>query len=136
MGQGFRGGTPALCIGRNNNLPVKRPKSRNEHNCDGLRQTEPDIHVTVQVDGLPARHFFDGAARQLRVELGDIAPGQTKTVTFTAAVNSNAYGKRFGNTAVISAKNGGPVTPALFEQKYMAPDFGSLERFGKALYEE
>lgn len=27
-------------------------------------------------------------------------------------------------------------TPALFEQKYMAPDFGSLERFGKALYEE
>lgn len=27
-------------------------------------------------------------------------------------------------------------TPAIFEQKYMAPAFGSAERFGKALYEE
>lgn len=27
-------------------------------------------------------------------------------------------------------------TPAIFEQKYMAPAFGSAERFGKALNEE
>ncbi len=66
--------------------------------------------ASVRVDGLTARSFFDGAARQLRVELGDIAPGQTKTVTFTAAVNTNAYGKRFGNTAVLAAENSGPVT--------------------------
>ncbi len=93
------------------------------HNSDKVTSNLKDVVVTdtlseyltlnpnsVQVDGLPARHFFDGTARQLRVELGDIAPGQTKTVTFTAAVNSNAYGKKFGNTAVITAKNGGPVT--------------------------
>ncbi len=93
------------------------------HNSDKVTANLKDVIVTdtlseyltlnpntVQVDGLPARHFFDGTARQLRVELGDIAPGQTKTVTFTAAVNSNAYGKKFGNTAVITAKNGGPVT--------------------------
>ena len=93
------------------------------HNSDKVTSNLKDVIVTdtlseyltlnpdsVQVDGLPARHFFDGTARQLRVELGDIAPGQTKTVTFTAAVNSHAYGKKFGNTAVITAKNGGPVT--------------------------
>lgn len=95
------------------------------HNSDKVTSNLKDVVVTdtlseyltlnpgaVQVDGLTARHFFDGTARQLRVELGDIAPGQTKTVTFTAAVNSNAYGKKFGNTAVITAKNGGPVTVA------------------------
>lgn len=27
-------------------------------------------------------------------------------------------------------------TPAIFEQKYMSPAFGSAERFGKELYEE
>ena len=93
------------------------------HNSDKVTSNLKDVIITdtlseyltlnpdsVQVDGLPARHFFDGTARQLRVELGDLAPGQTKTVTFTAAVNSHAYGKKFGNTAVITAKNGGPVT--------------------------
>lgn len=93
------------------------------HNSDKVTANLKDVIVTdtlseyltlnpnsVQVDGLPARHFFDGTARQLRVELGDIAPGQTKTVTFMAAVNSNAYGKKFGNTAVITAKNSDPVT--------------------------
>lgn len=93
------------------------------HNSDKVTANLKDVVVSdtlseyltlnpnsVQVDGLLARHSFDASTRQLRVELEEIAPGQTKTVTFTATVNSHAYGKRFGNTAVLSAKNGGPVT--------------------------
>jgi uncharacterized repeat protein (TIGR01451 family) len=67
-------------------------------------------HGSVQVDGYTARYSYDNATRQLSVELGDIAPGQTKTITFTAAINSTAYGKSFTNTAVLSADNDGDKT--------------------------
>jgi uncharacterized repeat protein (TIGR01451 family) len=60
---------------------------------------------SVQVDGYSARYSYNNASRQLSVELGDIAPGQTKTVTFAVIVNSSAYGKSFTNTAVLSADN-------------------------------
>ena len=60
---------------------------------------------SVQVDGYSARYSYNNDSRQLSVELGDIAPGQTKTVTFTAIVNSTAYGKTFKNTAILSAGN-------------------------------
>ena len=60
---------------------------------------------SVQVDGLTARYAYDNAGKLLAVELGDIAAGQTKTVTFSAVVNASAYGKTFKNTAVITADN-------------------------------
>ena len=60
---------------------------------------------SVQVDGYTARYYYNNESRRLSVELGDIAPGQTKTITFTTVVNSTAYGKSFNNTAILSADN-------------------------------
>jgi len=60
---------------------------------------------SVAVDGNTAHTTFNSKTRQLTVDLGDIAPGQTKTVTFSATVNASAYGKKFTNTAILSAEN-------------------------------
>ena len=60
---------------------------------------------SVQVDGYSAKYSYNNDSRQLSVELGDIAPGQTKTVTFSAVINSTAYGKSFTNSAILSADN-------------------------------
>ena len=60
---------------------------------------------SVQVDGYSAWYSYDNESRLLSVDLGDIAPGQTKVITFTAVINSTAYGKKFVNTAVLSADN-------------------------------
>lgn len=67
---------------------------------------------SVQVDGFAARNFYDNKARQLTVELGGIAPGQTKTAVFTCKVNSSAYGAEITNTAVLSADNSGEIPAA------------------------
>lgn len=62
-------------------------------------------HGSVQVDGVTVNYSYDNAKRLLSVPLLEIAPGQTKTVTFEALVNTQAYGKTFNNTAVASADN-------------------------------
>ncbi len=60
---------------------------------------------SVAVDGSPVRTTFNSKTRQLTAELGDIAPGQSKALTFSALVNNAAYGKKFSNTAILSADN-------------------------------
>ncbi len=62
-------------------------------------------HGSVQVDGYSARYSYDNESKVLSVEIGDVAAGQTKTITFTCLVNSSAYGKSFQNTAVLTADN-------------------------------
>ena len=62
-------------------------------------------HGSVQVDGATAKYSYDSTSKLLTVNLGEIAAGQTKTVTFEALVNSTAYGKSFNNVAVLSADN-------------------------------
>ena len=60
---------------------------------------------SVAVDGNTVHTTFDSKTRQLTVDLGDINPNETKTVTFSATVNTSACGKKFTNTAVLSAAN-------------------------------
>ena len=60
---------------------------------------------SVQVDEYSARYSYDNESRQLSIELGDVAPGQVKTVIFSVIVNSTAYGMTFKNVAVLSADN-------------------------------
>ena len=62
-------------------------------------------HGSVQVDGYSYNYRYDNASKGLSVELGEIAPGQTKGVTFEVVVNTTAYGQKFENTAVVSADN-------------------------------
>lgn len=59
----------------------------------------------VQVDGYSAVYSFDNETKTLTVKLGDIAPDQTKVVSFDATINSTAYGKTIYNTAVAVASN-------------------------------
>ncbi|WP_217960144.1 isopeptide-forming domain-containing fimbrial protein [Acutalibacter muris] len=54
---------------------------------------------SVAVDGSPVRTTFNSKTRQLTTELGDIAPSQSKTLTFSTLVNNAAYDKKFSNTA-------------------------------------
>jgi len=60
-------------------------------------------HGSVQIDGVTAPYSYDSG--KLSVALGDIAPGQTVTITFAAVINATAYGKTFTNIAVLSADN-------------------------------
>ena len=62
-------------------------------------------HGSVQVDALSANYSYDNSKRLLNVPLFEIAPGQTKVVTFECVVNSTAYGKTFNNTAIAKAEN-------------------------------
>ena len=64
-------------------------------------------HGSVQVDGRTATHSY--ANRTLTVELGDIAPDTSVTVTFSAVVNSTAFGQTIHNVALLDGGNGGPV---------------------------
>jgi uncharacterized repeat protein (TIGR01451 family) len=64
----------------------------------------------VLIDGYTAKYSYDNGSRKLSVELGEISPGQTKTITFSCVVNSTAYGKSFTNTAELSAGNDGDKT--------------------------
>ena len=58
----------------------------------------------MYVDGKSAEHSFkDGV---LSVPVGDIAAGQTVTVTFKATVNNDMYNQTIYNTAVAEGKNG------------------------------
>lgn len=97
---------------------------RNVVMSDALSEYLSFSHGSVQVDGYSAKYSYDNATHGLSVELGDIAPGQTKTITFTATVNSSAYGKSFTNTAVLTADNDGEKTAT---DKGDAVDNGTAE---------
>ena len=67
---------------------------------DGLTFADSSVYV----DGKSAEHSFkDGV---LSVPVGDIAAGQTITVTFKAKVNADMYNQTIYNTAVAEGKNG------------------------------
>lgn len=72
---------------------------------DTLSEYVTFSHGSVQVDGYTFNYRYDNAGKNLSVELGDIAPGQTKVITFEVTVNSTAYGQTFNNTAIASADN-------------------------------
>ena len=62
------------------------------------------VDSSVYVDGKSAEHSIkDGV---LSVQLGDIAAGQTVSVTFKATVNNDMYNQTIYNTAVAEGKNG------------------------------
>ena len=62
------------------------------------------VDSSVYVDGKSAEHSFkDGV---LSVAVGDIAAGQTVTVTFKATVNADMYNQTIYNTAVAEGTNG------------------------------
>ena len=60
---------------------------------------------SVQINGRSAPFSF--TSRTLTVELGDIDPGTSVTVTFAAVVNSTAFGSSIRNVAVLEGNNGG-----------------------------
>lgn len=59
---------------------------------------------SVYVDGKSAEHSFKAGV--LSVPVGDIAAGQTVTVTFKAKVSADMYNQTIYNTAVAEGKNG------------------------------
>ena len=62
------------------------------------------VDSSVYVDGKSVEHSFkDGV---LSVTVGDIAAGQTVTVTFKAKVNADMYNQTIYNTAVAEGTNG------------------------------
>ena len=64
----------------------------------------------VKVDGKGRIYSYDGETRELRIELGNIAPGQSKEIKISGVVNSSAYGKEFKNTAVLTSENTPDIT--------------------------
>ncbi len=73
-----------------------------------MADTIPDgltFRGNVTVDGYSAAYAYDNESRVLSVLLDAIAPGQTKTVSFDALVNSDAYGMTIENTAIASGSN-------------------------------
>lgn len=67
---------------------------------DGLTFADGSVYV----DNEAAEHAFKNGL--LSVLLGDIAAGQTVTVTFKATVNADMYNQTIYNTAVAEGKNG------------------------------
>ena len=62
------------------------------------------VDSSVYVDGKSAEHSFkDGV---LSIAVGDLAAGQTVTVTFKATVNADMYNQTIYNTAVAEGTNG------------------------------
>lgn len=62
------------------------------------------VDGSVYVDNKAAQHSFENDL--LTVPLGDIAAGQTVTVTFKATVNNDMYNQTVNNTAVAEGTNG------------------------------
>lgn len=62
------------------------------------------VDGSVYADNKVAQHSFENGL--LTVELGDIAAGQTVTVTFKAKVNADMFNQTLYNTAVAEGKNG------------------------------
>ena len=59
----------------------------------------------VTVDGYSAAYQYDNTTKTLTVDLGEIAPNQTKAIRFDVTVNSDAYGMHIENTALVSGSN-------------------------------
>lgn len=59
----------------------------------------------VTVDGYSANYAYDNTARTLTVPLDDIAPGQTKEISFASTVNGDAYSQTITNTAIVGGEN-------------------------------
>lgn len=62
------------------------------------------VDGSVYVESKAAKHSFENGL--LSVPLGDIAAGQTVSVTFKATVNSDMYNQTIYNTAVAEGANG------------------------------
>ena len=62
------------------------------------------VDGSVYVDNKAAQHSFENGL--LTVKVGDIAVGQTVTVTFKATVNNDMYNQTIYNTAVAEGTNG------------------------------
>ena len=62
------------------------------------------VDSSVYVDDKSAEHSFKAGV--LSVPVGDIAAGQTVTVTFKATVNNDMYNQTIYNTAFAEGKNG------------------------------
>ena len=62
------------------------------------------VDGSVYVDNKAAQHSFENGL--LTVPLGDIAAGQTVTVTFKATVNNDMYNQTIYNTVVAEGTNG------------------------------
>lgn len=61
---------------------------------------------SVMVDGMSAKYSYDNALRKLTVPLENIAPDQTKQITFNVTVDSSSYGKHIDvNTAFVEGEN-------------------------------
>ena len=67
---------------------------------DGLTFADGSVYVESKA----AKHSFENGL--LSVPLGDIAAGQTVSVTFKATVNSDMYNQTIYNTAVAEGANG------------------------------
>lgn len=67
---------------------------------DGLTFADGSVYADNKV----AQYSFENGL--LTVELGDIAAGQTVTVTFKVTVNNDMYNQTIYNTAVAEGKNG------------------------------
>ncbi len=59
----------------------------------------------VTVDGYSAAYQYNNTSKTLSVDLGEIAPNQTKAICFDVTVNSDAYGMHIENTALVSGSN-------------------------------
>ena len=62
------------------------------------------VDGSVYVDNKAAQHSFENGL--LTISLGDIAAGQTVSVTFKATVNSDMYNQTIYNTAIAEGTNG------------------------------
>lgn len=68
------------------------------------------LYGSVQVDGKSAPFSYDEASRTLAVELGNIAPAESRKVTFSGVILASAYGKTVKNTAIVKGDNAGEVS--------------------------
>ena len=65
---------------------------------------------SLTVDGQSSIYSYDPEKRLLRIDTGNLAPGQEKKIRFTGTVNSTAYGKTIRNTASVRSENTEPAT--------------------------
>ena len=62
----------------------------------------------VTVDGKSAVYAYDPQSRQVKIQTGNLSPGQKKIIRITGQVNSTAYGKTIRNTATVRSENTEP----------------------------
>ena len=67
---------------------------------------------SVQMDGRPAEYSWDPVSRTLELGIGDLLPGESRTVTFAAVLNSASFGRDIENSAELSIDPGDPEDPA------------------------